>query len=268
LPADRPPVQETGRQRVTIGSIYVDNVDLSAAVQRVESFLDGGGAHQIVTVNLDFVTIASRDDAFRDTINDADLAVADGMPLIWLSRLREHGLAERVAGVELVSESCRVAAEREASIFLLGAAPGVAGAAADRLRQTWPGLKVAGCYSPPMGPLSIDENARICRMIQDAAPDLLFVALGAPRQDMWIYEHQPVLQVPVAMGVGCVFDVLAGSIRRAPVWMQRTGLEWAFRLGQEPQRLWKRYLLNDLPMLARLAWQTGGEPRDAMAVGS
>jgi N-acetylglucosaminyldiphosphoundecaprenol N-acetyl-beta-D-mannosaminyltransferase len=249
---------EPERKRIGIGTIYVDNVDLSSAVEQIDAFTRSGSAHQVVTVNLDFVSIAAREPSFRTTVNRADLAVADGMPLVWLSRLRGQPLAERVAGVELVVQSCRVAAARGLSVFLLGAAPDVAEAAARRLEAMWPGLKIAGCYSPPMGPLEGEEDERIVSMVKAATPDFLFVALGAPRQDQWIFEHQPELQVPVAMGVGCVFDVLAGSLRRAPQWMQRAGLEWAFRLGQEPHRLWRRYLVNDLPMLARLAMENGG----------
>jgi N-acetylglucosaminyldiphosphoundecaprenol N-acetyl-beta-D-mannosaminyltransferase len=257
------------RQRVGLGGVYVDNVDLRTAIARIRSFVQSGQPHQIVTVNLDFVSIASRNDVFRATINSADLAVADGMPLVWLARLKDRPLAERVAGVELVTESCRLAAELGASVFLLGAAEGVADTAARRLEDMHPGLRIAGTYSPPVGPMCPEENERMVRMIQSAAPDFLFVALGAPRQDLWIQEHQPRLGVPVAMGVGCVLDLLAGSRRRAPLWMQRTGLEWAFRLVQEPQRLWRRYLLNDLPMLARLAaGGPVGESSDALAAMS
>jgi N-acetylglucosaminyldiphosphoundecaprenol N-acetyl-beta-D-mannosaminyltransferase len=242
------------RPRVELGGVLVDQVDLTSAVEQIDVFVRSGEPHQVVTVNLDFISIAHRDLNFRSTLNCADLAVPDGMPLVWLSRLKRAPLKERVAGVELVSESCRVVAERGGSAFLLGAGPGVAEAAARRLQSMHPGLRIAGTYSPSMGPLGPAENEHIIGLIQMAAPELLFVALGAPRQDLWIREHQPRLQVPVAMGVGCVFDLLAGSVRRAPPWMQRNGLEWAFRLSQEPQRLWRRYLLEDLPMLARLTW--------------
>src|SRR6185437_5575413 len=112
--------------------------------------------------------------------------------------------------------------------------------------------RVAGTYSPPIGPLSRKENWRILRMINAARPGFLFVALGAPRQDLWIRDNHDQLDVPVCMGVGCVFDVLAGAVVRAPRWMQRTGLEWAYRLFQEPGRLWRRYLLNDSLMFGRL----------------
>jgi len=254
LPAPFVAAAEVERHRVSLGPIHVDKINHAGAVERIAAFMQSGEPHQVVTVNLDFISIANRDAAFRETINEADLAVADGMPLVWLSRLKGNPLPERVAGVDLVMESCRAAARAGAGVFLLGAAPGVAATAGERLQEMCPGLKIAGAYSPPVGRLSHDDNDRILDMVRRAAPELLFVALGAPRQDLWIRQHQARLQVPVAMGVGCVLDLLAGTVRRAPLWMQHSGLEWAFRLGQEPQRLWRRYLLNDLPTLARLAW--------------
>jgi N-acetylglucosaminyldiphosphoundecaprenol N-acetyl-beta-D-mannosaminyltransferase len=144
----------------------------------------------------------------------------------------------------------------------------VGDAAAAKLQNLYPGLRIAGTYAPPMGPLDDAANAEIVEIIRAAAPDLLFVALGAPRQDLWIREHMAQLQIPVAMGVGCTLDVLAGSIRRAPSWMQRLGLEWAFRLGQEPRRLWRRYLLRDLPLLMRLMWATSAESTDPLVAVS
>lgn len=240
------------RGRIDLAGVLLDQVDLPAAVRRIRSFLDAGGSHQICTVNLDFVSIAQRDPAFRETINQADLAVADGMPLVWVSRLRGQPLAQRVTGVELVDQSCRIAAETGRGLFLLGAAPGVAEAAAVTLEERYPGLRVADVYAPPFGPMTRAEDERIIQRVNDAAPGFLFVALGAPRQDLWIRSHEGRLHVPVAMGVGCVLDLLAGVTRRAPQWMQGSGLEWAYRLVQEPSRLWRRYILDDLPMLGRL----------------
>jgi N-acetylglucosaminyldiphosphoundecaprenol N-acetyl-beta-D-mannosaminyltransferase len=256
---------ESRQHRVELGGILVDPVNLPGAIDRIEHFVRSGQPHQVVTVNLDFISIACRNRDFLATLNGADLAVADGMPLVWLSRLKGEALQERVAGVDLVHESCRLAADLDASVFLLGATPGVAETAGRTLTSLHPGLRIAGTYSPPVGPLSPSENQHIVRLVRQAAPDFLFVALGAPRQDLWIREHQAELQVPVAMGVGCVLDLLAGNVQRAPLWMQRHGLEWAFRLGQEPQRLWRRYLLNDLPMLARLALGGGAPIPDALA---
>jgi N-acetylglucosaminyldiphosphoundecaprenol N-acetyl-beta-D-mannosaminyltransferase len=256
----------TSRPRLDLAGVLIDHLDLPGAVERIGDFLSSGSSHQVITVNLDFLSIAERDPRFRQTINQADLAVADGMPLVWLSRLRGEPLAERIAGVELVDESCRLAARMGRGAFLLGAAPGVAAAAAQSLVTRHPGLRIAGVYSPPFGPLPLDEDERIVQMIREATPDLLFVALGAPRQDLWIRDHLDRLDVPVAMGVGCVLDLLAGTVTRAPSWMQHAGLEWAYRLAREPQRLWRRYLVDDIPMLGRLVLDSMRDGRSEVVV--
>jgi len=240
------------RDFVRLAGLRVDRVDLQSATARIAGYLEHGGPHQVATVNLDFLSLARRDAAFRRAINGADLAVADGMPLIWLARVRGRPIPGRVAGVDLVEACCRMAAERQLRVFILGALPQTAAAAATRLVAGYPGLRVAGTYSPSFGRRDIAEDAAIIRMIQESAPDFLFVALGAPRQDLWIREHLHELGDCVAIGVGCVVDLVAGSVRRAPRWMQRSGLEWVFRLAQEPRRLWRRYLLTDLPLLVRL----------------
>ena len=245
-------IVERPSRRVEFAGVLIDQVDIGTAVERIRGFLASGSAHQVVTVNLDFLSIAQRNAPFRETINQADLAVADGMPLVWVSRLRGQPLAQRITGVELVDESCRLAAQTGHGVFLLGAAPGVADAAARTLEARYPGLRVVGSYAPPFGELSREEDDRIVEMIREAAPGFLFVAFGAPRQDLWIRAHADRLNVPVSIGVGCVFDLLAGTVERAPVWMQRTGLEWSYRLLQEPGRLWRRYVVDDAPMLGRL----------------
>jgi N-acetylglucosaminyldiphosphoundecaprenol N-acetyl-beta-D-mannosaminyltransferase len=248
--------QEIVRTRVELGGVLIDQQDFEGAVERLRAFSRSGSPHQVVTVNLDFLAIARRDATFAETVNQADLAVADGMPLVWASRLGNEPLAERLAGVELVDACCSLAARSDQGVFLLGGGPGVAEAAARRLEARHPRLRVAGVYSPPFGPFTPEEDERIVRLIRAASPGFLFVALGAPRQDLWIHSHLEELGVPVSMGVGCVFDLLAGAVNRAPRWMQRCGLEWAFRLLQEPRRLWRRYIIDDLPMFVRLLLST------------
>jgi N-acetylglucosaminyldiphosphoundecaprenol N-acetyl-beta-D-mannosaminyltransferase len=248
------PVREA-RQRVDLGGVLIDRVDLSSAIDRVRGFLRSGKTNQIVTVNLDFVAISRRDESFRETINAADMAVADGMPLVWVSHLADEPVPERLTGVELVDECCRVAVETDTSVFLLGAGPGVADTAANKLRERFPGLRIAGVYAPPFGPLTDEENEHILQLIHAARPDFLFVALGAPQQDVWIRNNRDRLDVPVCMGIGCVLDLLAGVVSRAPTWMQESGLEWLFRLGQEPSRLWRRYIVDDMPVLIWLVRQ-------------
>jgi N-acetylglucosaminyldiphosphoundecaprenol N-acetyl-beta-D-mannosaminyltransferase len=256
--------EREARRRIDLGGVLIDRVDVGSAVERIRGFLRSGKLNQIVTVNLDFVAISRRDRDFRDTLNEADLAVADGMPLVWVSRLTDEPVPQRLTGVELVDECCRVAVETDSSVFLLGAAPGIAEEAADALQARFPGLRIAGVYAPPFGPLTVDENERILTRIHAARPEFLFVALGAPQQDVWIRANRDRLDVPVCMGVGCVLDLLAGVVSRAPTWMQRTGLEWLFRLLQEPHRLWRRYILDDIPVLLWLLRQvrerTGGSP--------
>jgi len=254
------------RSRIEIGKVQVDRVDLATAVDRIRGFLADGRAHQVTTVNLDFLRLAERDPLFMETINHAALAVADGMPLVWLSRLKGEPLAERVAGVELVEACCELAAETGAGVFLLGGGDGIADAAGCAIERRFPGLRVVGSYSPPIGDFSPEQDRAIVQLIRDAAPRFLFVALGAPRQDLWIRQHLHELNVSVAMGVGCVLDLHAGVVNRAPGWMRATGFEWAFRLVQEPRRLWRRYVLNDMPMLARLLVSAAGERRAGAAV--
>ena len=161
---------DASRERIDLAGTRVDLVDFSTSVQRIRGFLNAPGGHQIVTVNLDFLAIAASDPEFRDTINMADLAVADGMPLVWVSRLKNQPLPARITGDELVEECCRIGAETDASVFLLGAADGIAPVAADVLEERFPGLRVAGTFSPPFGPLSQAENERIIRKINASAP--------------------------------------------------------------------------------------------------
>lgn len=239
------------RVRVGFGGVTVDAVDRETAVGRIAHFSTSPGLDQVVTANLDFLTIARRDPDFGAAVNGASLVVADGMPLVWLSRFRGARLPERITGIELLDACSRLAWQAGQGVFLLGSSPTTALLAARQLQRRYPGLRV-DTYSPPFGPFSVDENRKIVGLVRASAPAYLFVALGAPRQELWIHAHRGVLQVPVAMGVGCGLDVLAGAVSRAPHWMQRSGLEWLFRLIQEPGRLWRRYLLDDLPTLGRL----------------
>lgn len=247
------PNHPADRDRVELLGVGIDCVSHDDVLARVRSFIEGGTPRRIVTVNLDYLRLAGNDESFRTTLNTADLAIADGMPLVWASRWSGKPLPQRIAGQDLFDSICRAGGERRWSVFLLGAAPGVAATAGDVMATRYPGLRVAGAYSPPVGKFDPVEEQRIRSMVRSARPDVLFVALGAPRQDIWISESLAGLGVPVAVGVGCSFDVVSGHQLRAPLWMQKVGLEWSFRLLQEPRRLWKRYILGDLPVFVRLA---------------
>jgi N-acetylglucosaminyldiphosphoundecaprenol N-acetyl-beta-D-mannosaminyltransferase len=232
--------------------VLVDRVDRGSAITMLRGFLRDGGRHQVVTVNVDFVRLADRDPGYRAILNRADLAVADGMPLVWFSRIGRAPLPERVSGIDLLEQCCRLAAEESVPVFFLGAASGVAAQAARLLSERYPGLRVAGTYSPPFAPVTSEGEAEMAGLVRRAGRCVLLVAFGAPRQDRFISEHLKQFDAAIAMGVGGSFDILAGSLRRAPIWMQRAGLEWVWRLIQEPRRLWRRYLIEDIPFIVRL----------------
>ncbi len=250
---DRTAAYESARRRVALGGVLVDRVDRAAADSAIAAFLNDGHRHQITTVNTDFIRTAKNDPGFRLIINRSDLAVADGMPVVWLSRLHRQPIPERVTGFDLIDSSCRHAVRERLGVFLLGAAPGIADAAARELRSRYRGLRIAGTYAPPFGGDTAAEDARMTAAIRAAGRCVLFVAFGAPKQDRFISAHLDELDVPVAIGVGGAFDILSGMIRRAPAWMQRAGLEWVWRLAMEPGRLWRRYLIHDVTFLGSLA---------------
>ena len=235
-----------------IGGVLVDRVDRRAVDGLIAGFLTDRRSHQVTTVNTDFLRAAKADRVFRTIINSSDLAVADGMPVVWLSRLARRPIPERVTGYDLIDSSCRHAIGAGIGVFLLGAAPGIAERAAAELTRRHAGLRIAGTYSPPFGGESAVEDARMVSAIRAGGRAVLFVAFGAPKQDRFIFRHLDDLDAPVAIGVGGAFDVLSGSIRRAPRWMQSIGLEWVWRFLMEPARLWRRYFIDDIAFLGSL----------------
>jgi len=232
--------------RVSLLGVVVDRMELGDLRGWLDAALTSGRPHQVVTANLDFLAIARKNADFAQILAAADLVVCDGKPLQWAA-----GMKTRVTGNDIVLQTARLSAERGYRLFLLGAYPGVADRAAQRLRELAPGVVIAGTYAPPRWPFTPEQDAEIVAAIQAARPHALFVALGAPRQDEWIARH-PELGAPVSVGVGGAFNFLAGETRRAPLWMQRMGLEWAHRLISEPARLWRRYLIDDLPLAVQL----------------
>ncbi|MBF6599317.1 MAG: WecB/TagA/CpsF family glycosyltransferase [Dehalococcoidia bacterium] len=254
------------RQRVEILGMQIDRLTYAETEQSLARFIARGGAHQVATVNIDFLSIGSRDPAFRALVNEADLVTADGTPVRWAARYLGSSLPARVTGPDLIDMAVRHSAAHGSSIFFLGAAPGVAAAAADALAVKHGAFHVAGIYAPPMGRLDGPEDVHIRRLLGDARPDVLFVAFGCPKQDFWIRDHRD-LGVPVSAGIGGSFDYLSGRIRRAPRWAQRSGLEWAFRLAREPRRLAKRYLVDDVQVLGRIGISRFTRKQEASSQG-
>src|SRR5260370_11367417 len=229
---------------IAILGVPFDNVTTAEAIELIEQMIASGRPHYLATANVDFLVQAQRDTELRRILCDAHLVLCDGTPLLWASHLLGNPLPERVAGADLVPLLIRVASERGYRVFFLGASPESASQAMANLRRQLPELIIAGHYSPPYKPLLEMDHAEIKRRIQEASTDLLFVSFGCPKQEKWMAMHYRSLGVPVIVGVGATIDFLAGYVRRAPVWMQRSGTEWIFRLAQEPRRLFRRYFTD------------------------
>lgn len=200
----------------------------------------------IIQTNVHSLVVAQESRLYRAALSHATLSVPDGMPVVWLLRAKGYPIKDRVYGPDLMLLLCEEAAKRGWRCFLYGGAPGVPEQLKDVLEQRFPGLNIVGTYSPPFRPLTAEEDAEVCRMINAAKPDILWVGLGSPKQDIWMYEHRDTLNVSVMHGVGAAFDFLTGRVKQAPRWMMNVGLEWLFRLFQEPRRLWKRYTITNL----------------------
>jgi N-acetylglucosaminyldiphosphoundecaprenol N-acetyl-beta-D-mannosaminyltransferase len=218
--------------------------------------LDGVGSGRggwICPVNLDVLRQIVADPELGALVRGADLVVSDGMPLLWASRVQGTPLEHRVAGSSLIHTLTAAAAGAGASVFLLGGAPGVAEASADRLRESAPGLRIAGTHCPPMGfERSPDALRAIERALLAAQPDIVFVGLGFPKQERLILSVRHLLPAAWWVSCGISMSYVTGDVVRAPVWAQRLGLEWLHRLAQEPRRLARRYLVEGFPFLARL----------------
>jgi N-acetylglucosaminyldiphosphoundecaprenol N-acetyl-beta-D-mannosaminyltransferase len=235
------------RKLLIVMGVPIDDLDMPAALARIEEFISEGRAtgttHQIATVNADFAIKAQDDPELRMILQEADMATADGMPLVWGAKLLGVNLPGRVTGADLVPALAALAAEKGYSLYLLGGGPGVPDRAAEALRATYPAIRIVGTVSPPFAPV-LDIDPALIEDIRNAQPDILLVAFGNPKQEKWIAMHAPELRVPVMIGVGGTLDFIAGVTRRAPEWMQRCGLEWLYRLAQEPRRLWRRYMVD------------------------
>lgn len=241
--------------KVEIAGVPIDPVDFDSALAQTKRALDGSRLFQVTTVNLDFVVHAQKDARLRQIYRRSDLNVADGTPVVWLGRLLGARIPGRIAGADLVPALVAEAASSGHSVFLLGGEAGAAEAAAARLCAAHPSLQIAGTLEPSRVAVEEMDNTGILERLADARPDLLLVAFGNPKQERWIDMHREQLPVKVVIGVGCVFDLLAGRRERAPRWMQAIGLEWAFRLVQEPRRLLRRYA-SDAAWLTVLSLHT------------
>lgn len=246
--------------RVDIAGVVIDAETEASAVERVMRCLDDGRGGLMVTVNLDHVRRCQIDPAYRDLVARSELVVADGMPLVWKARVQGTPLPERVAGSSLIWPLCEACAACGRSVYLLGGDPGAGEAAKAVLERRFPGLRVCGVMSPERG-FERDEArmAAIEREVAASGADVVFVALGSPKQEFVAERLLRVMPRTWFIGCGITLSFVAGQVRRAPLWMQRCGLEWTHRLAQEPRRLTRRYLIDGLPfaisLLVRAGWR-------------
>jgi N-acetylglucosaminyldiphosphoundecaprenol N-acetyl-beta-D-mannosaminyltransferase len=222
----------------------VDPTSYEEATEKVLAWAAAGESRYVCVANVHMVMEAHDDPSFRALVNAADLVTPDGMPLVWMLRKLGYPHQERVCGPELTSRVCAEAARRGVPVGFYGGHPEALEALVRNLSARFPGLRVVYAYSPPFRPLTPEEDERVTEEINASGARILFVGLGCPKQEWWMAEHKGRVRA-VMLGVGAAFDFHAGRVRQAPVWMQRAGLEWLFRLVQEPRRLWRRYLKHN-----------------------
>jgi N-acetylglucosaminyldiphosphoundecaprenol N-acetyl-beta-D-mannosaminyltransferase len=232
--------------KVVLFGVPIDNLTMDETIARIDEMIRSGQPHQHVVVNVDKIVKLQRDPELREAILSCDLINADGQPVVWASRLLQHPLKERVTGVDLFSKLIAHCAEKGYRPYLLGARQEVVTKVAGILKSRHPRLQLAGARNGYWTPA---EEADLVAGIQQTRADVLFVAMSSPKKELFLKRWKNELRVPFVMGVGGTFDVVAGVVKRAPIWMQRYGLEWFYRLLQEPRRMWRRYLIEDMAFL-------------------
>ena len=240
-----PPIRQSQTRRKEIFSVLgvrVNVVQIPDVVAQMECWISQDNqCHFIAVTGMHGVTEAHHDPVFKQILNSADLVVPDGMPLVWLGRRHGYALERRVYGPELMQTFCCATGPKYRHFFY-GGMPQVVTLLAKVLESKY-GINAVGNYSPPFRALSQKEDEEVVSLINAARAHVLWIGLSTPKQERWMYEHRPKLRVPVVVGVGAAFDLNCGRSRQAPRWMREHGLEWSFRLVQEPRRLWRRYLI-------------------------
>ena len=228
----------------------VNNVNITEAVNAVEEFLQQKKKAYVVPINVDVVMKMEEDAYLRQITDSADLVLVDGTPLVWIAKHHGRPVKEKVSGSDLVPRLCDMCAKKGYSLFILGGKDGVADRAKARLEQDYPGIRVVGTYAPPLHfEKSEAQLEKTIAAICAAAPDLLVVCLGCPKQEKFIYENMGKYTATVSVCAGATVDFLAGNVKRAPKWMSDCGLEWFYRFTKEPKRLFKRYFVDDMKIL-------------------
>ena len=237
--------------RIKFMNIEIDNLTMKEALKRINILIKSNKNAFVVTPNVDHIIQIEKGGELVEAYKKADLILTDGKPLIWISKWYGIPIKEKISGSDLFPRLCAMSSKKGYRMFFLGAAEGVAAKAAKNLKNRYKGLQIVGTYSPPKGFESNEsEMNKIINMIKMAKPHILIVALGCPKQELFILHNKELLGVPISLGLGASIDFEAGNIKRAPKWMSDHGLEWLFRITQDPKRLAKRYLIDD----AKIIW--------------
>lgn len=236
--------------RIKFMNTNIDNLTMAETLHEIDKLIQKKNCSYVVTPNVDHIVRLEKDEELQKVYKNASLILTDGKPLIWISKWYKTPIKEKISGSDLFPRVCQLAANKNYTMYLLGAAEGVADTAARYLMKKYPGLNIVGTYSPPFGfEKNEQEMNKIKTQIQDVHPDILIVGLGCPKQEKFMYYHCKELGVPISFGLGASIDFEAGNIKRAPKWMSNHGLEWLYRFSKEPKRLFKRYFVDDLKII-------------------
>lgn len=236
--------------RIKFMNTNIDNLTMAETLHEIDKLIQKKNCSYVVTPNVDHIVRLEKDEELQKVYKNASLILTDGKPLIWISKRYKTPIKEKISGSDLFPRVCQLAANKNYTMYLLGAAEGVADTAARNLMKKYPGLNIVGTYSPPFGfEKNEQEMNKIKTQIQDVHPDILIVGLGCPKQEKFMYYHCKELGVPISFGLGASIDFEAGNIKRAPKWMSNHGLEWLYRFSKEPKRLFKRYFVDDLKII-------------------
>lgn len=247
--------------RANILGVGVSAIDMEMALQAMDEWIRRQEPHYVCVSGVHGVMESQRDEDLRRIHNAAGLVTPDGMPLVWISRLMGFGHVDRVYGPDLLLAMCARSVEGGYRHFFYGGGPGVAGKLTARLQERFPHIAIAGSFSPPFRSLTSEEDNDVISRINAVRPDIVWVGISTPKQERWMASHVGRLTAPVLVGVGAAFDFHAGLKKQAPQWVQRSGLEWFFRLLMEPRRLWRRYLINNPQFVWLVLLQAlNGEP--------
>lgn len=228
----------------------INNLTMPETIDKIEKMISSKNKSYVVAVNVDVIMKIENDPYLKEIVDNADMVLVDGKPLVWISKIYGRPLKAKISGSDLVPLLCDVAAQKEYSIFIIGGKDGIAEQAQKRLESKLPNIKIVGTYAPPMGFEKDEEELnKINSMISKAKPDLLIACFGCPKQEKWIYENINKYDAKVSICAGATVDFLAGNVKRAPRWMSEHGLEWFYRFLQEPKRMFKRYFVDDVKIL-------------------